>query len=217
MVSVCCCSQRDSVRSNEARLPAISAAQPYLPERAGWTQGQGREVIRQGVVVNDGPPCTPGLQPPAAPCAFRPAQKAWWGGSLTFRPGTCFWGCPQKNPLSHWRFSSPVRISHTPLQHRQMHTLLLNFQSLPTPKLLEVNLWTEEWIQISHHNFASTAAEVFPAPLSFFFFVTSPRSPNFHPPNLSSAFLSQQAKLANSNVNFLSLTVCKVQYDADRE
>lgn len=156
-----CFSQSDSVGPNEARLPAISAAQPYLPERAGWTLGQGTEVIRQGVVVNDGVPCTPGLKPPAALCAVKPTQKDWWGGRLTFRPGTHFQGCLQKTCWAVGGSAFPTRSPYTPLEHYPMHMLLLNFRNLPTPKLLGESLWTEEWIQIRHHHLASTTGKVF--------------------------------------------------------
>lgn len=55
-----------------------------------------------------------------------------------------------------------------------------------------------------HHQFASAAGEVFPESFSCCFSVPVL---NFHPPNLSSAFATQQTMLANGYVNFASQCV----------
>lgn len=98
----------------------------------GWTQGHHRELIRQRAVVNDGPPHTAGLQPPAAWCTVWPPQRDWRGDRLTFRPGTCCQGCMQKKKkkrqtlLSCWRFTFTVYIPNTSPRQAPPKTLKIS-------------------------------------------------------------------------------------------
>lgn len=53
----------------------LGAPWPYLLGCGGWTLGQGREVIKQEVVVNDRLLCTLSIKPPAALCVVWPSPK----------------------------------------------------------------------------------------------------------------------------------------------
>ena len=166
------------------RLGSQPSQQPslYLPERAGWTQGQGREVIRQGVVVNDGPPRTVGLQPPAALCALRPAQKGWWGGRLTFRPGTRLQGCPQKKKAVLRRRSfgfSCIPLTHTSAALSNGHGSPTLSKS-PNPKAAPGEF--EDWgVNTNQESpFGLSRRWSFPELFSFYFFLSNLFTASLH-------------------------------------